>query len=99
MLSNNYDLNGPKLKEAVIETFKHRGTNFDDIFAFTDDFALSEIHQRRWKAFLKKKQTIKNAELSEVIKTLKSLLRPVVESIGGETEFVFTWNCDSCCWK
>lgn len=45
-----YDLDGTELKEAIRETFEHRKTEFDDIFAFTDDFVTSKIHRSRWKA-------------------------------------------------
>ena len=61
ILADRYDLDGTELKEAVRETFEHRGTGFDDIFAFTDDFLASEIHQSRWSAFLKKKKALVNA--------------------------------------
>lgn len=62
ILADRYDLDGTELKEAVRKTFEHRGTCFDDIFAFTDDFLASEIHQSRWKAFLKKKKALVNAK-------------------------------------
>ena len=39
---------GLELKEAVKETFEHRKTGLDDIVAFEDEFAASEIHQSRW---------------------------------------------------
>ena len=41
ILADRYDLDGTELKEAVRKTFEHRGTCFDDIFAFTDDFLAS----------------------------------------------------------
>ena len=47
-----------QVKEAIKATFEHRKTGFSDIFAFTDDFITSEIHQRRWHAFTKKKKTL-----------------------------------------
>ncbi len=51
ILATRYDFEGEELEEAIRETFEHRGTKFDDIFAFTDEFAESTIHQSRWKAF------------------------------------------------
>lgn len=32
VLADRYDLNGMELKEAIRETFEHRGTGFDDIY-------------------------------------------------------------------
>ena len=99
ILADRYDLDGSELKEAIKETFEHRGTGFDDIFAFTDDFIASEIHQIRWKAFLRKKKAMINAELDDVIKLLKLLLIPMVESISSNTEYAATWDHESHSWK
>lgn len=98
ILADRYDLDGKELKKAIRETFEHRGTGFDDIFAFTDDFLRSEIHQNRWNAFLKKK-TLVNAELEDVIELLKTLLLPIVESITGNIEYSAKWDHKYRNWK
>ena len=54
VLADRYNLNGVELKNAIVETFIHRGTGFDDIAAFDDDFTKDETRQRRWRAFIKK---------------------------------------------
>lgn len=99
ILADRYDFDGIELREAVRETFEHRGTGFDDIFAFTDDFLASEIHQSRWKAFLKKKKALVNAELEEVVGLLKSMLLPIVDSIARDTEYSSKWGHTSRSWK
>lgn len=101
ILADRYDFNGTELKEAIRETFEHRGTTFDDIFAFTDDFLASEIHQSRWKAFLKKKKTLVNVELEEVISLLKTMLLPIVNSIASGMEYrdPSKWDHISRSWK
>ena len=99
ILADRYDLDGTELKEAVKETFEHRATGYDDIFAFTDDFISSEIHQKRWKAFLKKKKALVNAELEDVVELLKTLLLPIVESITENTDYSAEWDHESRCWK
>ena len=99
ILADRYDLDGTELKEAVRETFEHRGTGFDDIFAFTEDFLASEIHQSRWKAFLKKKKALVDAELEDVVELLKTLLLPIVESITGNNNYSAKWDHESRSWK
>ncbi len=99
ILADRYDLDGAELKEAVKETFEHRGTGFDDIFAFTDDFLASVIHQNRWKAFLKKKRALVNAELEDVVSLIKALLLPIVESITENTDYSMEWNHEYRSWK
>lgn len=99
ILAGRYELDGAELKEAVRETFKHRGTGFDDIFAFKDDFVASEIHQNRWKAFLKKKKALVNAEFDDVVELLQTLLLPIVDSISNDMAYTAKWDHESRNWK
>jgi predicted nucleotidyltransferase component of viral defense system len=99
ILADRYDFDGAELKEAVKETFEHRGTGFDDIFAFKDDFLASEIHQNRWKAFLKKKKALVNVELEDVVRLIKTMLLPVVDCIVRGKEYSLTWDHKSRSWK
>lgn len=99
ILADRYDLDGKELKEAIKETFEHRCTKLDDILAFTDEFATSEIHQSRWKAFLKKKKTLTNVELQDVVDLLRTLLLPIVESISGDMVNAARWDHKARSWK
>ena len=99
ILADRYELDGAELKEAIRETFEHRRTGFDDIFAFKDDFIESEIHQSRWKSFLKKKRALVNAELGDVGDLLRALLLPIVESINSDTKYAANWDHESRSWK
>ena len=99
ILADRYDFDGMELKEAVKETFEHRGTGFDDIFAFKDDFLASEIHQIRWKAFLKKKKAMVNVELEDVVRLIKAMLLPIVDCIVRGKEYSLTWDHKSRSWK
>lgn len=98
-LADSYNLDGTELKEAIKATFEHRKTGFNDIFAFTDDFITSEIHQRRWHAFTKKKKTLLNVELLEVIDVIKAVLLPIVESIRDNKEYRLKWNHQIRAWQ
>ncbi|MCR5771002.1 MAG: nucleotidyl transferase AbiEii/AbiGii toxin family protein [Butyrivibrio sp.] len=99
ILADRYDFDGAELKEAVKETFEHRGTGFDDIFAFTDDFLASGIHQSRWKAFLKKKKAVVNTELEDVVILLKAMLLPIVDSITRGIDYSSEWDHLAKRWK
>lgn len=99
VLAGRCELLGMELKEAVSETFERRGTSFTDIFAFEEDFMESDIHQRRWKAFLKKKKAMIHADFAEVILLLKRLLLPVVDSIENDIEFSSVWDNESLKWE
>ena len=99
ILADRYDLDGIELKGAIKETFEHRETGFDDIFAFTGDFITSEIHQSRWKAFLKKKKALVKVELNDVVNLLRTLLLPLVDSIIDDTEYTAKWSHETKRWK
>ena len=98
ILASRYDLDGRELTESIRATFEHRGTGFDDIFAFTDGFTASDVHRRRWTAFLKKKKALLEIELDDAVKQMKSLLIPVVESINKGKEFAAIWNHELEIW-
>ncbi len=98
ILASRYDLDGRELTESIRATFEHRGTDFDDIFAFTDGFTTSDVHRRRWTAFLKKKKALLKMELDDAVKQMKSLLIPVVESINKGKEFAAIWNHELEIW-
>ena len=99
ILAGRYDFDGAELKEAVKQTFEHRGTGFDDIFAFKDEFIESEIHRSRWKAFLKKKKALVNVELEDVIKVLRRLLLPIVDTVTNNTDYSVKWDYNSYSWR
>lgn len=98
VLAERYNLNGMELKKAIIETFTHRGTEFDDIVAFEDGFTDDEIRQGRWRAFIKKKKAMLNVEFEETMQLLKDLLLPIVKSIRNENSFEQTWNKETKSW-
>ena len=98
VLADRYDLNGMELKKTIIETFTHRGTEFDDIVAFEDGFTDDGIRQGRWRAFIKKKKAMLNVEFEETMQLLKDLLLPIVKSIRNENSFEQTWNKETKSW-
>lgn len=75
------------------------GTGFKKFFAFTDEFLTSEIHQSRWKAFLKKKKELVNVELEEAVSLFKTMLIPIVDSIASGNEYTLKWDHTSRSWK
>lgn len=98
MLSANYDLDGSKLKYAIVETFTHRETSFNDIAAFEADFTEDSVRQRRWQAFIKKKRAIIKVGFAEVIERSKKLLMPIVEAVEQNKEFNYQWNKERKDW-
>ena len=98
VLADSYDLDGMELMKAIVETFTHRGTSFDDIVAFNDDFTKDEIRQGRWRAFIKKKKALVKVEFEETMQLLKELLLPIVDSIHNNNSFEQTWSKETKSW-
>lgn len=98
VLSANYDLNGNELKNAIVETFMHRETTFDDIVAFEPDFIEDTVRQGRWNAFIKKKKAMMKIEFEEAIEQSKKLLLPIVEAIEQNKKFDYQWDRDKKIW-
>ena len=92
ILANRYDLDGMELKKAIVETFTHRNTGFDDIVVFEKGFTEDETRRARWRAFVKKKKALEKVEFEEIIRLLKVLLIPVVDSILKDEIFEQSWN-------
>ncbi len=67
VLSVKYNLNGNELKNAIVETFMHRETTFDDIVAFKSDFTEDTVRQGRWNSFIKKKKAMMKVGFEEAI--------------------------------
>jgi len=99
LLADRRRLDGDELTEALRKTFERRGTRFDDIVVFDKEFGKSAIHQRRWKAFLEKKKTMKKIEFKAALDLIKTLLSPVVISIQAETQFDLVWDHEAGEWK
>lgn len=86
------------LKNAIIETFTHRGTGFDDIVAFENEFTDDETRRGRWRTFVKKKKALVKVEFEETMQLLKKLLHPIVESIKNDNSFEQTWSKETKNW-
>jgi predicted nucleotidyltransferase component of viral defense system len=99
VLAVRYNLDGAELKNAIIETFTHRGTGFDDIAAFDEDFTEDATRQRRWRAFIKKKKALVKVEFEATMELLKKLLSPIVDAIQNDKSFEMAWDKEEKSWK
>lgn len=98
ILMESYNLDGNELKNAIIETFSHRTTGFDDIVAFEPEFAEDSVRKGRWNSFIKKKKAMLNVEFSEALELIKRLLMPIVDAIEKNQEFNYHWDKERKDW-
>lgn len=98
VLAKKYNFEGTKLKNAIVETFKHRKTRFDNIAAFNSDFIEDATRQKRWDAFIKKKKALVRIDFKETIVLVKALLMPITIAILNNSEFDKKWSKESERW-
>lgn len=98
VLADRYDLDGTELKNAIVETFSHRGTSFDDIASFEDGFTDDVTRQVRWNSFVKKKKALVKVGFEETMQLLKKLLKPIVDAIKNDEKFDLTWSRNQKIW-
>ncbi|MBU0909517.1 MAG: nucleotidyl transferase AbiEii/AbiGii toxin family protein [Proteobacteria bacterium] len=81
LLSRQFDFTKDRIKEAISETMRNRGTNLpQEIAAFSDSFLAMKAGQ--WKAFHRRlNQQNVPADFAEVVSQIKTFIDPVVESI------------------
>lgn len=98
-ISQKHTLNGSDLYNALVETFNHRNTSFNNIVAFSDDFINDPSLDKKWKSFKKKKQVNQDIDFKTVITHNMKLLLPVVDAILNEQTFKRKWNATLKDWE
>ena len=86
------------MRQAIIETFKHRGTEFHDIVAFESEFVNDIVRQTRWNAFVSKKRAMIDVGFKDALALMKVFLLPIVESITNDLDFQMKWNPETGRW-
>lgn len=98
ILASTQDFDGAILKNAITETFQHRGTGFHDIVAFEDEFIEDSMRQSRWKSFIKQKKAMVDVEFGETMKLLKAFLQPIVKAILEGDQYSKIWDHTERTW-
>lgn len=99
VLASEFDFSGEHLKEAIVETFSHRNTGFNDMVIFEETFINDLLRERRWNAFIKKKKAMINVTFKETMSIVVILLEPIVNSINNDTKFVLNRDSSNKKWK
>jgi len=92
LLSRQFDFMGDRLKAAISETLKNRGTNLpNEIAAFSNSFLSMKSGQ--WQAFHRRLgQEPIPADFAEIIRQVKIFLEPIVEYIRSGKAMPSSWT-------
>ena len=96
ILSKTYPFGLHALRNAVFETFKNRKTPMTmNTAAFGEEFLNDPMHQTRWNAFLKKKNALHRASMSDVISQIRTFVQPLLTELPSKP---LEWNPHDCRW-
>lgn len=98
-ISRKRDMDGVLLQAALIETFHHRNTGFDEIVAFDEGFCEDSLRASRWRGFLKQKNVLAPIDFKDAIEAVQQFLNPVILAIREANSFSGTWDSAIKAWK
>lgn len=98
-ISNRQDFDGGTIQVALLETFRHRRTGFDEIAAFAAGFCEDPVRVSRWKGFLKQKNVLTPMNFEDVIRSIQTFLNPVIGEIRKGNSFDKKWDHVKKVWK
>lgn len=92
LLSRQFDFMGERLKDAMSETLKNRGTNLpSEIVAFSNSFL--SMKSRQWQTFHRRLgQENIPADFAKIMGHVKIFLDPIVESIRSGKATPSNWE-------
>lgn len=97
-LSNAFDFEGERLRQALFETLQNRGTPYEadslkKISSFGGDYEM----QVQWRQFLKRAQ-LPEYSFDEVLQGIDVFLKPIWHSIISEKELPQNWKAAESAW-
>jgi predicted nucleotidyltransferase component of viral defense system len=97
-IAHNFDFDGRKLQEAIMQTLQNRGTDYDrssfyEIISFSGNDAMLV----KWRQFLRRTK-LPNVEFSEVTALLNTFLGGIWNAIINEEEWLKNWSCQITSW-
>ena len=94
LLSRMYPFDGKPLVEAIIATFRHRGTTIEtEPIGLTQEYCDAPARLQQWRAFVRRSRFVAEAgDLTRLIDQIRSFLLPILSAIGGDNSFTAHWE-------
>lgn len=90
----NYDFDGQILYEAITQTLIQRNTQLsENPIVFTDGFAHNDDKQTQWNAFKRRANVASEIGFDEIIRIIRTFLKPIYEALIEGQGFVRKWSC------
>lgn len=94
LLSRMYSFNGERLAEAIVATFRHRGTTFEaEPIGLTKAYCDDPARILQWRAFLRRSRFGEEAgDLTRLINEIRHFVLPVLFKVAAEHPFNDRWK-------
>ena len=93
LLSRMYSFEGENLIEAIIATFRHRGTSIEaEPIGLTEAFYADPARAIQWRAFVRRSRfTGQPGDLEKLVAEVRRFAFPLLAAAGGERPFIARW--------
>jgi len=94
LLSRMYSFEGEHLIEAIVATFRHRGTTIEaKPVGLTDAFCADPARAIQWRAFIRRSRFVEESgELERLLAEIRQFAFPLLAAAAGEKSFKARWQ-------
>lgn len=94
LLSRMYPFDGKRLADAIVATFRHRGTTFEaEPIGLTQAYCDDPARLLQWRAFLRRSRFGEEAgDLTRLINEIRPFVLPVLSKAAAEHPFNARWK-------
>jgi len=94
LLSRMYPFDGERLADAIVATFRHRGTTIEaEPIGLTQAYCDDPARVLQWRAFVRRSRFGEEAgDLTRLIDEIKPFLLPVLSKIAADNPFNARWK-------
>jgi len=94
LLSRMYSFEGEDLSEAIIATFRHRGTSIEaEPIGLMDAFYADPARAVQWRAFVRRSRfTEQSGDLERLVVEIRTFVFPLLAAAAGEKPLKVRWQ-------
>ncbi len=94
LLPRMYSFEGASLIEAIVATFRHRGTKIEaEPIGLTDAFYADPARVTHWRAFIRRSRFVEESgELERLVTEIRQFALPVLSAAADEKPFEARWQ-------
>jgi len=94
LLSRMYPFGGKRLAEAIVATFRHRGTTIEaEPIGLTQAYCDDPARVLQWRAFVRRSRFgDETGDLTRLIDEIRPFLLPILSKIAADNSFNARWK-------